>query len=243
MVMNMEYYKNYLFHHGVKGQKWGVRRYQNKDGSLKPAGKSRYQNEDGSLTSEGKKREQERNFKEAQKTQRRGYRSSYDRMEDYQKSSKIVQERSKELINLAEKAKQLSLDLEDFQSEEAETLAWKRATERAKKEIPGYSTMSERDRYKMDEYYVYDGDELKKAIKELNKNNPEYLSLKKEYKQTISSYKEECKRITNEIIGDYGDNKISGLGTDMNYRELVYYALSKPNTMWMFTYEEDMGRK
>ena len=239
----MGYYDNVLEHHGILGQKWGIRRYQNKDGSLKPAGKKRYQNEDDSLTSEGKKREQERNFKEAQKTQRHGYRSSYDRMEDYQKSSKIVQERSKELINLAEKAKQLSLDLEDFQSEEAETLAWKRATERAKKEIPEYSTMSERDRHKIDEYYVYDGDELKKAIKEVNKNNPEYVSLKKEYNQTISSYKEECKRITNEIIGDYGDNKISGLGTDMNYRELVYYALSKPNTMWMFTYEEDMGRK
>ena len=37
--MNMKYYDNYLFHHGVKGQKWGVRRYQNKDGSLKPDGK------------------------------------------------------------------------------------------------------------------------------------------------------------------------------------------------------------
>lgn len=31
-----------LIHYGVKGQKWGVRRYQNKDGSLTSAGKKRY---------------------------------------------------------------------------------------------------------------------------------------------------------------------------------------------------------
>ena len=35
---------NELFHHGVKGQKWGVRRYQNKDGSLTAAGKNRNYN-------------------------------------------------------------------------------------------------------------------------------------------------------------------------------------------------------
>ena len=32
---------NELYHHGVKGQKWGVRRYQNADGSLTPAGKKK----------------------------------------------------------------------------------------------------------------------------------------------------------------------------------------------------------
>jgi len=31
----------YLAHHGIKGQKWGVRRYQNKDGSLTEAGKKK----------------------------------------------------------------------------------------------------------------------------------------------------------------------------------------------------------
>lgn len=33
-----------LYHYGVKGQKWGVRRYQYADGSLTPAGRKRYQN-------------------------------------------------------------------------------------------------------------------------------------------------------------------------------------------------------
>lgn len=33
---------DYLCHHGVKGQKWGVRRYQNYDGSLTAAGKRHY---------------------------------------------------------------------------------------------------------------------------------------------------------------------------------------------------------
>lgn len=54
-----------LAHHGIKGQKWGVRRYQNSDGSLTAAGRKRYEKE------ETKRENKER--KQALKTINRSY--------------------------------------------------------------------------------------------------------------------------------------------------------------------------
>ena len=48
VIMYESYYgvsslgSDYLMHHGIKGQKWGIRRFQNPDGSLTPAGVQRY---------------------------------------------------------------------------------------------------------------------------------------------------------------------------------------------------------
>lgn len=44
----MLYESNYLEHHGIKGQRWGVRRFQNEDGSYTPEGKERYNRDSSS---------------------------------------------------------------------------------------------------------------------------------------------------------------------------------------------------
>lgn len=45
--------KTILIHHGIKGQRWGIRRYQNEDGTLTPAGKKKLEKEE--IKSDAKK--------------------------------------------------------------------------------------------------------------------------------------------------------------------------------------------
>lgn len=52
-----------LYHHGIKGQKWGLRRFQNEDGSLTPEGREHY----GYVT---RREEAKQNYKNARKAYR-----------------------------------------------------------------------------------------------------------------------------------------------------------------------------
>ena len=58
----MTYESNWLAHHGVKGQKWGVRRFQNEDGTLTSEGKARDRKENSD--SRASTRQQKREAKE-----------------------------------------------------------------------------------------------------------------------------------------------------------------------------------
>lgn len=43
-----------LYHYGIKGMRWGIRRYQNPDGSLTAAGKKRLSKKSGDYMAPGK---------------------------------------------------------------------------------------------------------------------------------------------------------------------------------------------
>lgn len=73
--------ENELYHHGIKGMKWGVRRYQNKDGSLTNAGKKRYSKEYEKLSDAA--------MKDLQREYSDRYVKSYNKAADYMNSGGI----------------------------------------------------------------------------------------------------------------------------------------------------------
>lgn len=79
-----------LMHHGIIGQKWGVRRFQNPDGSLTQEGIERYYNPDGTLNRKGRK-ELSKN-KEWQNYQRQRIQNMYndDVVYDKKKQSEMM---------------------------------------------------------------------------------------------------------------------------------------------------------
>lgn len=92
---------DYLAHYGILGQKWGVRRFQNPDGSLTNEGKRRYGSKPSKTNTSSRYIKEERS---GQNVKAKDIRKNMDKMSDQELQQAINR------LNMQERVKDLSKD-------------------------------------------------------------------------------------------------------------------------------------
>ena len=163
----MDYWTNELYHYGIKGQKWGVRRYQNLDGTLTPEGEKRYGrifNGDG--------------YSEEYQKRVDTLGSNFRKVADQWSNTldDVYNERFDEFTN--SKKKQINEGLKKYRelSSKRSAIYSSIRVEEAKKRTPN----ALREIFESDKSKVARNIEINNAATERSKNIPEYKALTKE---------------------------------------------------------------
>lgn len=191
-----------LVHHGIKGQKWGIRRFQYEDGSLTTAGKARY-NEGGSMA-EGMRYSSQRKKAIARKG------TWYDRKSGSGKASNA----SEMLVKATERNIKNGKDKPNISALESMTKNASSGVESASKLAKDVHSI--REARKPKEPITMSDEELRKAINRLNMErqyrdlvNSQSTSSGYEYAQSVLS-------ATGNVLGVVG----AGLGIALTVKQL-----------------------
>lgn len=130
--MTALYYECELYHHGIKGQKWGIRRYRNLDGTLTPAGKKRYAKQEYKRQTNEAYSRYEKSIKSIEKGYKRGQnlskkdlereRQAEERYQTESTKAKATYKQAKKDIKDEAKAQQIAEKQEKW-SDDAKTVA------------------------------------------------------------------------------------------------------------------------
>lgn len=182
-----------LYHHGIKGQKWGVRRYQNKDGTLTDSGKKRL--------AKDLKKDYKRNYKSAQ---------PFSTSEKYNNKVKdavnkhITDDDKKRILDARKNA--LAKRNEVIKAEqELDSLAEKYGKKAYEAELRKNPTIYDTPRAKQK---LYDYCKYEDGYDEARKRRPDLDKASKADRVAWDTYREECRKVTDKILGSYGDTKL-----------------------------------
>lgn len=184
-------YNNELMHYGVKGMKWGVRRYQNKDGSLTPAGKKRATKE---LNKELKKNKSM--FKRDPELKVYSDRESYKKF-----FKKVVTNDDKKAINRALNKWSDALDGASEAEEQLDYLANKHGEKYYNDEIRRNPNMynTPRSQEKLNEFAV-----LEYGYDRASKERPDLVDKMNAPDKAWEEYTNECKKVADKLLNEYG---------------------------------------
>lgn len=207
-----------LYHWGIKGQKWGVRRYQNKDGSLTPAGKKRLAKDLKSDYDANRKRFSGQPFRTS---------------EEYKKKlsdavDKHITDADKERIKAAKdkwkSAEDDARDAEDTLDRLAEDYGKKWYDDELKKNPDSYDTPRTKEHLYGYAVYEYGYEKARKARPDLNKKIDSAMD-------AFKAYTNECKTVSDTILGEYGNTTLT---------ECKYYSLTIRDTVGDIVQDKDL---
>jgi len=192
-----------LMHHGIKGQKWDLRRFQYEDGSLTPAGRARYLK--GGAMSEGMRYSSKRKKAIARK----------EKIESFKSSASDKAGRAGEFFSKAgERNIKNGKDKPSISAMESMTKNASAGIDSASKLAKDIHTMKEARKPK--EPITMSDDELRKAINRLN--------MERQYRDLVNSqstssgydYAQSILSATGNVLGVVG----AGLGIALTVKQL-----------------------
>lgn len=192
-MIKMEEYTNYLAHHGIKGQRWGIRRYQNPDGSLTDAGRKKL----GKLEKKSSKflSKHAKYEKKILKSKRRTWdpHNADNLLRFERKSNKFLKKHAKYEKKIYKLKKHMNKDLKRI-NKQVKTNG-KDAVEKAKKNVDTKKAKMQKDLQNLNMYEMFFYNQTAKnhgggaAIDHYTKLQDQYLKSRKDYKESKKSYR------------------------------------------------------
>ena len=197
-----------LYHHGVKGQKWGVRRYQNKDGTLTNAGKSRLASsvERTMAKNPGKTPGDMYDTLKRNPYIKRAHKALVDARKELDKTMEFKSnfyKNPKRIEMYQERAAKRIGEKRGYDNKQIKDLAW----------LMKYDDMDFGNFYSFEEYC---------RDNKVNSTSYENACTKAEIK-----YRDACKDYTKKLIGEYGDRiAYKGYSSNRSVTDIVANTLS-----------------
>jgi hypothetical protein len=203
-----------LYHHGVLGMKWGVRRYQNKDGSLTDAGRKRiYKAVKRYAKAESRARTQDAHMK------------AENQLED---SLRTYTKLCKEAIDKQRLALNRKFDYERPYLDE-----WGRLND--------VYLSKHKSVYSVDYIPAKDSEAIKRqAAKKVGYDKKEYERLKSDFLKASNNAERECQKVSEYLLGKYGDTTMlnAGYANEETAKDIVSYTLK--NMVWYDYRKQDV---